>query len=159
VADNTVLNAMTGGDVCATDEITSGVAAGSKAQRIKNGFGGDGAYSDVASDNGLPISWASTAGELPTNQAGANTSAVTSVPAATSATSLLAANTARKQAAFYNDSTANLYLKLGASVTTTSFTVKLGAGGYYELPRSGYTGVVNGIWDAANGAARITELT
>lgn len=101
----------------------------------------------------------STAGELQTNQAGATTSAVTSVAGSATSVSLLAANAARKQATVYNESTANLYLKLGATASITSYTVKITAGGYYELPRSGYTGAVDGIWDAANGNARITELT
>jgi hypothetical protein len=91
---------------------------------------------------------------------GTSTSAVTSVSGATSSTSLLAAKLTRAQATFYNDSTANLYLKLGATASTTSFTVKIAAGGYYELPTAGgvYTGAVDGIWDAANGAVRITEV-
>lgn len=49
MADNTTLNVGTGGDVIATDDI-----GGVKYQRIKNGFGADGSYSDVAEDNALP---------------------------------------------------------------------------------------------------------
>jgi hypothetical protein len=81
-----------------------------------------------------------------------------SVAASTSSVSLLAANTARRGATIYNDSTADLYLKLGASASTTSFTIKLAAGDYYEVP-FGYTGAVTGIWSSATGNARITELT
>lgn len=77
---------------------------------------------------------------------------------------LLAANTARKGATIYNDSSALLYLKLGATASTTSFTAILlgnggGLGGYFEVPY-GYTGIIDGIWASdAGGNARITELT
>lgn len=55
MTDNSTLNPGTGGDVIAADDIASGVASGAKVQRIKNGFGADGTYSDVAPDNGLPV--------------------------------------------------------------------------------------------------------
>lgn len=86
------------------------------------------------------------------------TSAVTSVAAATSSTTLLALNAQRRGATIHNDSTAILYLKLGATASTSSFTVKIAADGYYEVP-FGYTGVIDGIWAAANGNARVTELS
>jgi hypothetical protein len=50
MADNTTLNPGSGGDVIASDEIS-----GVKYQRIKNGFGGDGAYVDVSSTDPLPV--------------------------------------------------------------------------------------------------------
>lgn len=57
----------------------------------------------------------------------------------------------------YNDSSAVLYVKFGATASTTSFTVKLLAGDYFEFPRPLYTGVVHGIWASATGSARLTE--
>jgi hypothetical protein len=81
------------------------------------------------------------------------------VPASTSNVTLAAANASRRGLYVYNDSTANLYLKLGATASTSSFTVKIPAGGLYELPVPFYRGQVDGIWDAANGNARITELS
>lgn len=61
--------------------------------------------------------------------------------------------------AIYNDAEDDLYVSLGeADASTTSFTVKLAAGIYYEGPW-GYDGPVKGIWAAAGaGAARITEI-
>lgn len=50
MADNTTLNAGTGGDVIATDDI-----AGVKYQRVKVNFGADGVASDVSSTNPLPV--------------------------------------------------------------------------------------------------------
>lgn len=73
--------------------------------------------------------------------------------------SLLAANALRVGATIFNDSTATLYVALGAAAASlTSFTVELLPRAYYELPAN-YTGAVRGIWTAAAGNARITELT
>jgi hypothetical protein len=60
----------------------------------------------------------------------------------------------------FNDSTAILYVKFGTTASTTSYTVKMLAGQYFEFPGPAiYTGRVDGIWDSATGAARITEDT
>jgi hypothetical protein len=89
----------------------------------------------------------------------AGTSAITSVSAATSSTSLLSANAARLGATVYNDSTAICYLLLNSgTASTTNYTVQLGAGGYYEVP-FGYTGAIKAIWASATGSARIMEFT
>ena len=50
--------AIEAGDTIATDEIAStstSVAAGSKVQRVKVGFGKDGEYADVTTDNKFPF--------------------------------------------------------------------------------------------------------
>jgi len=73
---------------------------------------------------------------------------------------LSAANPNREGWFVYNDSTVALYVSFGVSASTTSFTVKIAAQGFYEMPMPIYTGIINGIWDSnASGAARITELT
>jgi hypothetical protein len=79
------------------------------------------------------------------------------VAAATSSTQLIASNTARLGASVFNDSTSAMYINLGSSATTTAFVVKLAPASYYEIPFN-YTGVVNGIWDTATGAARVCEF-
>jgi hypothetical protein len=61
-------------------------------------------------------------------------------------------------AAVFNDSTALLFVKLGATASATSFTVKLYQDGYFEVP-FGYTGIIDGIWASATGSARVTEVT
>lgn len=81
----------------------------------------------------------------------------TSVAGSASSVSLLAANSSRLGATVYNDSGANLYLKLGATASTTSFTAIVPSKGYYEVPFN-YTGAIDGIWVSATGNARITEL-
>lgn len=85
-------------------------------------------------------------------------SATTSnVAASASSTVVLAANTNANARTVFNDSTAVLYLKFGATASATSYTVQLAAGGFFEFPAPLYTGEVDGIWAAANGNARTTE--
>jgi hypothetical protein len=80
-------------------------------------------------------------------------------------TTILAANSSRKGATIYNESTAILYLCLSNTTSSaTVYTVQLAPGAFYELPsmKDGtvYTGVIKGIWASdASGAARITEFT
>ncbi len=95
-----------------------------------------------------------------TTAAAATTSSVTSVASSGSSVSLLASNSSRKNATFFNESTTTLYLKLGATASFTSYTVQLSPNSYYELPNGAvYTGAIDGIWSSANGSARITELS
>jgi hypothetical protein len=86
------------------------------------------------------------------------TGTLSNVNASASNVTLLAANTARLGAIFYNDSTAILYLKLGAAASATSFTVKMQPDAYYEIP-FGYYGIVDGISAAATGVVRVTEVS
>lgn len=78
MADNTTLNTGTGGDVIATDDITTlngGAVSGVKAQRVKVGFGVDAAFRDVESSNPLPVDT-----ELPAAAALADATANPTVP-------------------------------------------------------------------------------
>lgn len=85
-------------------------------------------------------------------------STATSVNSSATSVTILEANVARKGATIWNNSTADLYLDFDAAASTSDFAVKLSAGGYFELPFD-YTGVISGIWSAANGAALVRELT
>ncbi|WP_445626639.1 hypothetical protein [Nostoc sp. DSM 114167] len=91
-------------------------------------------------------------------QSTSDDSTPTTVASSTTSVTILAANSNRKGATIWNDSTAILYLELGATATTGAFTAKLFASGYYEVPFN-YTGVISGIWSAANGNALVRELT
>lgn len=71
---------------------------------------------------------------------------------------LLASNVLRKGATIFNESTQVLYVKLGSVSSLTSYTTQIPPNGYYEVPYW-YVGEIDGIWAAANGNARITELT
>lgn len=88
---------------------------------------------------------------------GSNTSVAGTV---TASTTILAANTNRLGATIYNDSTALLYVSLGATCTTTNFTVIIPASGYYEVPPADnpYVGIITGVWATATGNARVTEV-
>jgi hypothetical protein len=79
------------------------------------------------------------------------------VASSASSVTLFAASGSVKGRAVYNDSTAVLYLKFGTSASSSSYTVQLAAGAYYEFPQPAYGGVVDGIWASANGNARTTQ--
>jgi hypothetical protein len=102
-----------------------------------------------------PVSVAST---ISVSDAGNATSAVASVSASITTVTLKAANSARKGLAINNDSASVLYLKLGATASTASYTVKMAANSYFECPYN-YTGVVDGIWVSATGSALVTEVS
>jgi hypothetical protein len=88
-----------------------------------------------------------------------STTNTTSVAASASNVTLLSQNSNRRGATIWNDSTtATLYVKLGVTASTTSYTAQVFPSGYYEIPY-GYTGEIDGIWSSASGAARINELT
>lgn len=107
------------------------------------------------------------------SNAPALTSAITSKATSNSSVTLLAANSARKSASFYNAETAaDLYLNEAGDVATTSiggFTVCLkrdsgNGGGYYELPTGANGGVaqntITGIWSTTGSlGVTVTERT
>lgn len=92
------------------------------------------------------------------DNARAGTAAVTRVPSSVDAVQILAANPDRLRLLVYNESTQTLYLKYGSGASSTSYTVQLASGDYFECPGR-YTGLVTGAWAGANGAAMVTELT
>ena len=88
---------------------------------------------------------------------------VTSVAAAVSAQTILSSNTNRFGAVVVNDSSAVMYLKLGSSATTSSYSYSIpgyGAAPFanWECP-AGYTGIITAVWSSATGNARVTEIT
>jgi hypothetical protein len=94
-----------------------------------------------------------------TNLQGGSTPFLASVAASTSSVTLVAANTARKSIVIVNDSaSADLYIKLGGTASATSYTYLLAPKDILDKQLS-YTGIIDGIWSAAVGAARVTELS
>lgn len=130
----------------ATDEV-----AGTHYEVLKLADGTEDSATRIAAGVGTPVN------ALRTVEASAATPAQSSVAGSASSVSLLAANADRRGASITNDSTALLYLKLGTTASTTSYTVKMAAGALYEVP-FGYTGAIDGIWASATGNARITEV-
>jgi hypothetical protein len=100
---------------------------------------------------------ASTTDEVSTVTKPLASSTGSNVSSSASNVTLLAANTARRSASIYNDSNQVLYVKFGATASTTSHKVQIGPKGYYEMPLPVYTGIIDGIWAAANGSARVVE--
>jgi len=88
----------------------------------------------------------------------AGTATHSNVSASATNVTVLAANTARLGATIYNDSNSPVNIKLAATASATSFAVRMSPGGYYEIP-FGYNGIIDGIWDVANGSARVVEFT
>lgn len=86
------------------------------------------------------------------------TATLSNVSGSASSVTVLAANTSRLGVVIVNDSTADLYIKFGTTASTSSFTYHLYPGQTFS-DAGGYTGRIDGIWSAANGAARVTELT
>lgn len=139
-----------------TIEKTSGSAAGNLNLQVGGKY--QAGTPDSVDDNDNVVNLMDIQGRL-VIALKARTATVTSVNDTNASTTLLASNDARLGATIFNDSTAILYLKLGATASTSSFTVKMAQDDYYEVP-SGYTGIIDGIWSAdASGAARITEIT
>jgi len=86
------------------------------------------------------------------------TGTASTVAGSASSVTLLASNANRLGATIFNDSTAALYIKLGATASATSFAIKVLQDDYYEVPFQ-YTGIIDGIWASATGnAATATAL-
>lgn len=102
---------------------------------------------------------ATVTGTIITNHS--TTGTISSPAASASSVTLLSSNAARISATFYNDVPTGqlLYLALAGTATTSSYTIKLWPGSYWDLPIN-YTGIVTGIWTGGtSGACRVTELT
>lgn len=112
---------------------------------------GDGTFAEA-------VSAGSASAPSIVSQAPSTTATRTSVASSVTVVTLLAANTSRKGATIFNDSTAVLYVGLGAAASVTSYTIHMAPDNYYEVPGN-YTGIITGLWLAANGNARVTELT
>lgn len=94
-------------------------------------------------------------------QASSTVATLTQVPYSATEVPLLVANDDRKaNSTIINTSNANLYVGLGSTVSTSSYTYKVFPGAEYVIP-SNFAGEVSGIWDgiATDGGANITELT
>lgn len=86
------------------------------------------------------------------------TSVVSSVAAAVVSTLLKVANVTRIELLIENDSPSeDLYIKYGTAASLTDFSKKLEPGDAISIDT--YNGIVHGIWSAAIGDARITEVT
>jgi hypothetical protein len=148
--------------------IAVGVSDAEESSAVGGSAGGGGGGGDVniTEIGGTAVSVDSgdaDAGTIRTvNADRAGTATLSNVASSATNVTVLAANASRKAAALYNDSTSAVNVKFGATASSTSYTVRMLAGAYYELPVSNgvvYQGIIDGIWDSANGSMRVTELT
>lgn len=84
---------------------------------------------------------------------------VSSVASSTTSQTASASNASRRGWLAYNNSSAACYVKFGATASTASFTVIIGAGEFFEMPQPIYTGAIDVIWASQNGALLVTELS
>jgi hypothetical protein len=157
LADNVAISAGSGTSI-ATDDV-----GGVHYQKFKLILGAENA-ADGPVDMGqqamaasLPVVIASDQSAVAVKETRAATATLANVSGSASSVTLQALNANRLAVEVFNDSTATLYVKYGASASTTSFTRKLFAGEAFREEL--YTGIITGIWESATGAARMTELT
>ena len=89
------------------------------------------------------------------------TASVRKVDSSTSNVTLAASYKWRRSMSIFNSDDNALFVKFGATATSTDFTVKIPAGGHWEMPQPPYTGQIDGIWaddEDDYGSAHITEL-
>lgn len=89
----------------------------------------------------------------------ASTATISNLASSASTQVVLAANAGRKGFLLFNDSTQTCYVAFASTASTSMFTMKLIAGMTYQNEAIMYTGIISAIWDSANGALRITELS
>ena len=151
MADNLALDPGTN----TTAQIATDEAGGYHYQKIK--------LFDPTADSTTGIGIAANPlyiqGTVTTGSGASSTATLSNVAASASSVSLLVSNASRKGAVIFNDSTVSLYVKFGATASSSSFTYKLFPYETLEVDRVIYTGAIDGIWESATGNARITELT
>lgn len=107
----------------------------------------------VVDADGLQITSFSSAAVPPSS------ATLSSVPSSATSVTLLAANANRRKFIIINAGSKILYVAYAATATTSAYTISIAANGVYESEVNDYTGVISGIWNAVNGAAKITEIT
>ncbi|MCK9928811.1 hypothetical protein MXD62_16775 [Frankia sp. Mgl5] len=100
-----------------------------------------------------------SAGAASVRPRAASTATLVNVSASLSSVTIRAANSARLGLIVVNDSTADLYLTFdGTTASTSNYSIKLPPGATYEMTIV-VTTLITGVWSAASGTARVTELT
>lgn len=101
---------------------------------------------------------AKTTTSRPGNPSSSSSPVLSNVSNAATSFAVLAANAQRKGIVIYNDSSTSVYLKFGATATTSSFSYKLAAGQTWEAPQPIHLGQIDAIADVATGTLRVTEI-
>lgn len=119
---------------------------------------GAAAIGSVAVSNFPVTQPVSIAGVVSTTSAAATVGTLSNIAGSAASVTLLTSNAARKGFSIFNDSTAILKVSFSATASATSFSFLLQPNAFFENSAL-YTGIVTGIWAAAAGSARVTELT
>lgn len=143
----------------AEDAVHASGDTGVQALGVRN----DNAATDMTSGNGDYSSLATDIKGAQFVRDRTGSAAVTSVAyVATTSTTLIAANAARRGLTIFNNSTVSgLYINLagGTASATTGASQKIAVGGYYEVPAPCTTTAVTGFWETGGtGSANITEF-
>lgn len=149
MADSSITAKDAGGATVTID--TQDVASSGQHQQVVTIGDGANVGRVVAVDSG---------GAASVRERATSTATLANVSATTSSTTIKTSNTARRGLWIWNDSaTATLYVDLsGGTASATSCSFSIAPGGVWEMPAP-FTGTITGIWSAASGAARVTELT
>lgn len=115
----------------------------------------------VGAEKALCMALVDLAGNQITSLAGTSspaTATLSNIATSTASAQLVASNVARKGLRVFNDSAQLMYLKFGATASSTSHTDQIDPKSTW-IDKDGYTGRVDAILDANTGTARVTELT
>jgi hypothetical protein len=130
---------------------TDGANIGTSAFAIA--FDSGGTAKIPSGGNPLPIAGTVTANPTYATSGGTGPTTFTS----TSYGTIAASNSNRKGLTVFNEGAGNLHITIGTATTSTSsYTIRISSGDYYELPYN-YTGLIGGIFATA-GTARVTEI-
>lgn len=143
-ASGSTLGANSGVDI---GDVTINNASGASAVNIQDGG------NSITVDGTVAVS-----GTVTTKETRSTTPGQTSPAMSTTSATILASNANRLGATIYNEGSATVLMKLGATASATSYTCQVASGGYYEVP-FGYTGVIDGITASGTATLRVTELT
>lgn len=161
-----IVNTVLGFSATSTNGVWRGNTSGMKWMRLRSvgGFTGTPAVLWRISD-GEGATFLNASIPAGSNMIGsvkpapAATSAITAPSVSASSFTVLASNTARLGATIFNDGSVIVYVAFASTASTTSYTVQVPPGGYYEVPggNSIYTGIITGIASTATGNLRVTE--
>lgn len=142
------------GELIHTDEYTHSVIGAGKTQLFKQVDGALGSEVPINAGGGVE------ANALRTVPATSPTATLTNLASSATSAQALASTAGRRGCMMFNDDANAVLIKFGTTASATSYTVKIPADSYWEMPAPIYTGRIDAIWLAdGSGSLRITELT
>jgi len=147
-----VINVNLGDIEALLTTLQADVADGIPVTAVSAIYDGDGTIFGV--DRNFPVDGTVTANPARATTGGTGPTTFTS----TSYGTIAVADSTRLGCQMFNEGAGNLHVTLGTATTSTSsYTVRLASGDYFEVP-SNYTGLIGGIFATA-GTARVTTVS